>query len=84
MQSKVLNQVDNTTMIVVQKNAILSDASGCPIPETTQKVVIVPDEDFDEVVRADLQVLKQVWADMDKGEKPFTPVINNSQKKKKK
>ncbi|MCH95218.1 hypothetical protein A2U01_0016193, partial [Trifolium medium] len=62
-------------------NVMLSDDSGCAIPETTQKVVIVSDEDFDEVVRADLQVFKQ-WADMDKSEKSFTPVINKNQTKK--
>jgi hypothetical protein len=44
--------------------------------------VIVSDEDFDEVVRADLQVLKQVWADMDKCEKPFTHVIKSKKKNK--
>ncbi|MCH82722.1 hypothetical protein A2U01_0003533 [Trifolium medium] len=44
----------------VRLNATLRDASSCTISETTQKVVIVPDDDFDEVVRADLQVLKQV------------------------
>jgi hypothetical protein len=45
-------------------------------------IVILPDEDFDEVVQADLQVLKQVWAAMEKGEKPFTPFISKSQKMK--
>ncbi|MCI76259.1 hypothetical protein A2U01_0097528, partial [Trifolium medium] len=38
-----------------------------------QKVVIVPDEDFDEVVRADFQVFKHAWTGMDKGDKSFTP-----------
>ncbi|MCI23205.1 hypothetical protein A2U01_0044383, partial [Trifolium medium] len=56
---------------------------GRAIPETTQKVMILPDEDFDEVVRADLQLIK-LWADMEKGEKPFTPVISKSQGKKNK
>ncbi|MCH97215.1 hypothetical protein A2U01_0018208, partial [Trifolium medium] len=64
-------------------NATLRDVSAYAILETTQKVVIVPYDDFDEVVRADLQVIKQVWADMDKGEKPSTPFITKSQKKNK-
>jgi predicted adenine nucleotide alpha hydrolase (AANH) superfamily ATPase len=33
------------------------------------------------VVQADLQVIKQVWAAMEKGEQPFTSVISISQKK---
>ncbi|PNX63829.1 hypothetical protein L195_g061816, partial [Trifolium pratense] len=40
-----------------------------------QKMMILQDEDFDEVVRANLQLIKQVWADTEKGEKPFTTVI---------
>jgi hypothetical protein len=54
------------------------------ILETTQNVVILPDEDFDEVVRADLQLIKQVWAAMEKGEKSFALVISKSQRKKNK
>ncbi|MCI40092.1 hypothetical protein A2U01_0061324 [Trifolium medium] len=45
------------------------DASARAIPDTTQTIVIFPDE-FDEVVQADLQIIKQVWAAMEKGEKP--------------
>ncbi|GAU47236.1 hypothetical protein TSUD_242860 [Trifolium subterraneum] len=69
---------------------IISRASiGCTdfdrvIPEITQKVVILSDEDFDEVVIADLQLIKQVWADMEKGGKPFTPIISKIQRKKNK
>ncbi|MCI26340.1 hypothetical protein A2U01_0047535, partial [Trifolium medium] len=58
------------------------DACARAIHDTTQKIVILPDDEFDEVVRADLQVIKQAWAAMEKGEKPFTPVISKSQKKK--
>ncbi|MCI82296.1 hypothetical protein A2U01_0103570, partial [Trifolium medium] len=47
-------------------------------------MMILPDEDFDEVVRADLQLIKQAWTNMKKGEKPFTPVLSKSQKKKNK
>ncbi|PNX87240.1 hypothetical protein L195_g043326 [Trifolium pratense] len=54
------------------------------IPETTQNLVILPDEEFDEVVQTDLGVIKQAWAAMEKREKPFTPFISKSQKKKKK
>jgi hypothetical protein len=53
--------VDNITLEAVelaQKNATLNYASICAIPETMQGIVIVSDDDFDEVVRADLQVLK--------------------------
>ncbi|MCI72139.1 hypothetical protein A2U01_0093402, partial [Trifolium medium] len=64
-------------------NAMLRDASSSVISEITQKVVMVPDEDFDEAVKADLQVIKQVWTDMDKGGKAFTPFITKSQKKEK-
>jgi hypothetical protein len=37
---------------------MLNGASSCAIPETTQNVVIMSDDDFDEVVIADIQVLK--------------------------
>jgi hypothetical protein len=43
---------------LAQKTATLNDASICVIPEIMQRIVTVPDDDFDEVVRADLQVLK--------------------------
>jgi hypothetical protein len=58
------------------------DASAFVIPGTMQNIRILPDDEFDEVVQADLQVIKQAWAAMEKGEKPFTPVISKSQKKK--
>jgi hypothetical protein len=45
-------------------------------------MMILPDEDIDEVVRADLQLIKQAWADMKTGEKASTPVISKSQRKK--
>jgi hypothetical protein len=47
-----------------------------------QNVRILRDEDLDEVVKADLQLINQVWADMEKGEKHFTLVINKSERKK--
>ncbi|KAK2427288.1 hypothetical protein QL285_025874 [Trifolium repens] len=37
---------------------------GRPIPDTTQQMMILSDEDFDDVVRADLKLIKQAWADM--------------------
>jgi hypothetical protein len=58
------------------------NASSRVIPDTMQKLVILPDEEFDEVVQVELQVIKQVWAAMEKGEKSFTHVISKSQKKK--
>jgi hypothetical protein len=51
-------------------------------PGTMQNIMILPDDEFDEVVQADLQVIKQAWVTMEKGEKPFTPIISKSQKKK--
>jgi hypothetical protein len=47
-----------------------------------QNVRILRDEDLDEVVKANLQLINQVWADMEKCEKHFTLVINKSQRKK--
>ncbi|KAK2381076.1 hypothetical protein QL285_068716 [Trifolium repens] len=63
-------------------HVLLSTDTGRPIPDTTQQMMILPGEEFDEVVRADLQLIKQVWANMEKGEKPFTPVVSKSQRKK--
>jgi hypothetical protein len=60
----------------------LGTDSGRPIPDTTQQMMILPDEDFDDVVRADLKLIKQVWAEMATGEKSFTPVVSKSQRKK--
>jgi hypothetical protein len=45
-------------------------------------MMILSDDDFDEVVRVDLQLIKQAWADMETGEKPFTPVVSKNQMKK--
>jgi hypothetical protein len=58
------------------------DASACVIHDTTQNIVILSDDEFGEVVQADLQVIKQAWAVMEKGDKPFILVISKSQKKK--
>jgi hypothetical protein len=58
------------------------DVSARAIPNTTQNVVILPNEEFDETVQADLHIIKQVSDAMEKGEKSFTPVISKSQKKK--
>ncbi|MCI90797.1 hypothetical protein A2U01_0112091, partial [Trifolium medium] len=48
------------------------DASARAIPNTTQKIVILSDEEFDEVVHADLRIIKQAWAATANGEKLFT------------
>ncbi|GAU30416.1 hypothetical protein TSUD_364620 [Trifolium subterraneum] len=59
----ILQLVDNAISKALkskQKNTTLNDVSSCAIPETTLKVVIVSDDDFDEVVKADIQMLKQV------------------------
>ncbi|KAK2357831.1 hypothetical protein QL285_095068 [Trifolium repens] len=58
------------------------DAPAFVLPGTMQNIMILPDDEFDEAVQADLQVIKQAWAAMEKGEKSFTPVISKSQKKK--
>ncbi|MCI08167.1 defensin-like protein, partial [Trifolium medium] len=70
------------THLLAQQNMMLSTDSGRAIPETTQKVRILSDEDFEEVVRADLQLIKQAWADKEKDDKHFTTVISKSQRKK--
>ncbi|GAU44078.1 hypothetical protein TSUD_368900 [Trifolium subterraneum] len=49
----------------VQTNTTLNDASSYDMPETTQNVVIVQDDGFVEVVKAHIQVLKQIWVDME-------------------
>jgi hypothetical protein len=43
--------------------------------------VILLDDEFDEVVRADLHMIKQAWAVIEKGDKSFTHVVSKSQKK---
>jgi hypothetical protein len=68
--------------LIPATHVMLSTDSGRPIPDTTQQMMILPDEDFDEVVRADLHLIKQVWTDMEKSENPFTPVLSKSQRKK--
>ncbi|PNX84066.1 hypothetical protein L195_g040119 [Trifolium pratense] len=60
---------------------MLSVDSGRAIPDTTQNILILPNEEFDEVVRADLQLIKQAWAAAEKGEE-FILVINKSRQKK--
>jgi hypothetical protein len=52
----------------------INHTNGC-------NALILSDEDFDEVVRADIQLIRQAWADMEKAEKPFTPIINKSKKR---
>jgi hypothetical protein len=58
------------------------DTFARAIPDTTQKMVILSDDEFDEVVQVDLRVMKQVCAAMENGDKPFIIVISKSQKKK--
>jgi hypothetical protein len=53
------------------------------VPET-QITRVVNDEEFADDVQKELQVVKQLWADMTENEKPFTPFISMSQKKKEK
>ncbi|PNX63992.1 hypothetical protein L195_g053790, partial [Trifolium pratense] len=40
------------------------DVSARAILDTTQKIVILPDDEFDEVVKTDIQVIKQAWTVM--------------------
>ncbi|KAK2383390.1 hypothetical protein QL285_070849 [Trifolium repens] len=42
------------------------DAPAFVIPVTMQNIMILPDDEFDEAVQADLQVIKQAWAAMEK------------------
>jgi hypothetical protein len=46
----------------VSETQVINSARNYPtaIPETIQNIHILPDEDFDEMVQADLQVIKQV------------------------
>jgi hypothetical protein len=46
--------------LIPATHVMLSTDSSRPIPDTTQQMMILPDEDFDEVVRADLQLIKRV------------------------
>jgi hypothetical protein len=84
--------VKQTNAVKVKKSFTLVGIAGLvannfdtfahAIPDTTQKMVILSDDEFDEVVQVDLRVIKQAWTAMEKGEKHFTRVISKSQKKK--
>ncbi|MCH96417.1 hypothetical protein A2U01_0017403, partial [Trifolium medium] len=60
------------TPVDIEVSVANFDAPARAIPDTTQKIVILPDDEFDEVVQANLQVIKQAWAVIKKGETPFT------------
>jgi hypothetical protein len=47
-----------STYKLTQQNVLLSTDFDQAIPKTTLKVMILSDEDFNEVVRADLQLIK--------------------------
>jgi hypothetical protein len=51
-----------------------------PIPET-QNLIVANDDDFDEVARQDIALVKQAWADMAE-EHPFTPYVSKTQRKR--
>jgi hypothetical protein len=51
------------------------------VPET-QITRVVNDEEFDEQMQNELKVVKQLWANMAEQEKPFTPFVSKSRKKK--
>ncbi|PNX71123.1 hypothetical protein L195_g026994 [Trifolium pratense] len=72
----------SATHVLTQHNVMFSTDFGRDILETMQNVMILPDEDFDGVVRVDLQLIKQAWTDKEKGETPFITVISKSQRKK--
>ncbi|XP_045796104.1 uncharacterized protein LOC123890519 [Trifolium pratense] len=74
--------VENSFIEIAVLEANDFDASARAIPDTTQRVVILPDEEYDEVVQEDLRIIKQAWAAMANREKPFTPVVSQRQKKK--
>jgi hypothetical protein len=52
--------------LIPATHVMLSTDSSRPIPDTTQQMMILSDEDFDEVVRTNLHLIKQVWVDMEK------------------
>jgi hypothetical protein len=56
------------------------DVFSCVIFET-QNVVIVQNDNLDKLVKADIQIPKQIWTDMAEEEKLFTPYLTKYQKK---
>ncbi|MCH84725.1 hypothetical protein A2U01_0005560 [Trifolium medium] len=76
----------NDEQVVTQKQTIVDEIS-----DDGQEIIIVPeteitrvvnDDEFDEEVQNDLKVVKQLWANMAEHEKPFTPFVLRSRKKK--
>ncbi|GAU22134.1 hypothetical protein TSUD_251620 [Trifolium subterraneum] len=85
VQQAVVVKAENhfTLVDIAASEANDFDASARVIPDITQKIVILSDEEFDEVVGANLQIIKKkAWVAMEKGEKSFTHIISKSQKKK--
>jgi hypothetical protein len=46
------------------------------------KILWVRDDDIDEMAKTDIQMLKQVWADMMEWEKPFTSYWKSKEEQK--
>ncbi|MCI59923.1 hypothetical protein A2U01_0081178, partial [Trifolium medium] len=58
------------------------DGEEIIVVPATQNTRVVNDVEFDEEVQKELKVVKQLWANMVEQEKPFTPFVSRSQKKK--
>jgi hypothetical protein len=54
-------------------------ANSCSVVPETQNLVVANDDDFDEVAKNDIALIRQAWADK---EQPFTTVVSKSQRKK--
>ncbi|PNX81090.1 hypothetical protein L195_g037105, partial [Trifolium pratense] len=72
-QADAVEVENHFTPVNTAVSAANFDASARAIPDTTQKIVILPDEEFDEVV-VDLKIIKQALVAQEKGEKHFTPL----------
>jgi hypothetical protein len=75
----VLQQI--TEPVDSEKMVDASSDDGEEIVIETQLTRMVNDE-FDDVVQKELQVVKQIWADMADNDKQFTSVVSKSQKKR--
>jgi hypothetical protein len=76
----VLQQI--TEPVDSEKMVDATSDDGEEIVIETQLTRVVNDEEFDDVVQKELQVVKQIWADMADNDKQFTPVVSKSQKKR--
>jgi hypothetical protein len=76
----VLQQI--TEPVDKEKMVDTTSDDGEEIVIETQLTRVVNDEEFDDVVQKELQMVKQIWADMADNDKQFTSVVSKSQKKR--